>query len=189
MIQTGSTWFSAAGLAGLVVAVSLAAPVQADDLPTDTDTNTITRLSSQAATVLAGTTLSPEAATALAEYKGGLGFLETLPTKFAAHHPLAPDNAWAHAAVFRGRLSAITAFDSPDSVAVAKALAALKGPLALPNLEKISPQTLAALIKKEDVEIPLIETLEIIPEPDGSPTDDFVIPKDFKERQRQQRAQ
>jgi len=29
----------------------------------------------------------------------------------------------------------------------------------------------------------LIETLEFIPEPDGSATDDFVIPKEFQERQ------
>jgi hypothetical protein len=33
------------------------------------------------------------------------------------------------------------------------------------------------LLEKEDVEIPLIETLELIPEPDDSPTDDFVIPE------------
>jgi hypothetical protein len=30
----------------------------------------------------------------------------------------------------------------------------------------------------------LIETLELIPEPDGSPTDDFVIPERFQERQK-----
>jgi len=41
------------------------------------------------------------------------------------------------------------------------------------------------LITKEDVEIPLIETLELIPEPDGSATDDFVIPREFAERQKQ----
>ena len=29
----------------------------------------------------------------------------------------------------------------------------------------------------------LIETLELIPEPDGSPTEDFVIPEGFRERQ------
>jgi hypothetical protein len=39
------------------------------------------------------------------------------------------------------------------------------------------------LIEKEDVEIPLIETLELIPEPDGSPNDDFVIPEQFENRQ------
>jgi hypothetical protein len=65
---------------------------------------------------------------------------------------------------------------------VAKALASRQGPLALPNLKKISPKTLSALIEKEDVEIPRIETLELIPEPDGSPTDDFVVPEGFQQR-------
>jgi hypothetical protein len=64
------------------------------------------------------------------------------------------------------------------------ALATRKGPLSLRNLTKISPKTLTSLIEKEDVEIPLIETLELIQEPDGSPTDDFVIPKGFQSRQK-----
>jgi hypothetical protein len=84
-------------------------------------------------------------------------------------------------------LPGITAFTAPDSVAVAAALATAKGRLSLPNLKKISPKTLSALIAKEDVQIPLIETLELIPEPDGSESDDFVIPKTFQERQTLQR--
>jgi hypothetical protein len=91
------------------------------------------------------------------------------------------------ATLLRGQLSAVTALDSPDAVAIAKALATRKGPLSLPNLKKISPKTLSALIEKEDIEIPLIETLELIPEPDGSVTDDFVIPEGFQERQKRQR--
>ena len=55
-------------------------------------------------------------------------------------------------------------------------------PLSLPNFKKISPKTLTALIEKEDVEIPLIETLELIQEPDGSLTEDFVIPKGLETR-------
>jgi hypothetical protein len=74
-------------------------------------------------------------------------------------------------------LPGIIAIDSPDAVDIAKALAKRKGPLALPNLKKISPKTLTALLKKEDIEIPLIETLELIQEPDGSVTEDFVIPE------------
>jgi hypothetical protein len=70
-------------------------------------------------------------------------------------------------------------------VAIAKALATRKGPLSLPNLKKISPKTLSALIEKEDIDIPLIETLELIPEPDGSATDDFIIPEWLEERQSQ----
>jgi|LakMenE01Jun11ns_1017448.scaffolds.fasta_scaffold9850477_2 hypothetical protein len=83
-------------------------------------------------------------------------------------------------------LPGIVALDSHDAVGIAKALAKRKGPLVLPNLKKISPKTLTALLKKEDVEIPLIETLELIQEPDGSVTEDFLIPEGFqKGRQRQ----
>lgn len=85
-----------------------------------------------------------------------------------------------------GRMLGLEAFDSPDSVAIAQILATRRGRLALPNLERISPKTLAALLKKEDVEIPLIETLELIAEPDGSANDDFVIPEAFQQRHRQQ---
>jgi hypothetical protein len=83
-----------------------------------------------------------------------------------------------------GNLSSIVAIESPDSVEIAAALATRKGPLSLPNLKKISPKTLTALIEKEDVKIQLIETLELIQEPDGSPPDDFVIPKGFESRQK-----
>ncbi|MFN9368471.1 MAG: hypothetical protein ACK6CT_06835 [Planctomycetia bacterium] len=85
-----------------------------------------------------------------------------------------------------GFLPSLTAFMRPESVAVARALATRKGQLFLPNLKKISPKTLSALLKKNDVEIPPIETLELIPEPDGSATDDFVIPEGFERRQRRQ---
>jgi len=88
-----------------------------------------------------------------------------------------------------GHLSAFAAFESPDSTDIAKALAARKGPLSLSKLERISAKALLALIEKEDVEIPPIETLELIPEPDGSTTDDFVIPEAFQQRQQEQRDQ
>jgi hypothetical protein len=90
----------------------------------------------------------------------------------------------AHAALGNGELPRVKAFESPDSVAIATALATRKGPLSLPNLKKISPKTLAALVEKRDVAIPLIETLEFIPEPDGSTTEDFVIPDWLEARQR-----
>jgi hypothetical protein len=63
------------------------------------------------------------------------------------------------------------------------------GHLSLSKLERISAKALLALIEKEDVEIPPIETLELIPEPDGSTTDDFVIPGAFQQRQQEQRDQ
>jgi len=82
----------------------------------------------------------------------------------------------------------LTAFGEPDSVAVARALATRTGSLVLPALKKISPKTLSALIEKQDVDIPLLESLELIPEPDGSTTDDFIIPEWLEERQRLKRA-
>jgi hypothetical protein len=99
-------------------------------------------------------------------------------------NPFTPETASTWAALLQGVLSFVTALDSDDSVAIAQALATCKGPLSLPNLKKISPKTLTALLKKEDVEIPLIETLELIQEPDGSETDDFIIPEGFKQRSR-----
>jgi predicted small lipoprotein YifL len=85
-------------------------------------------------------------------------------------------------------LLSLAAFDSVDSVEIAQVLATRKGPLLLPNLKQISPRTLSALIVKQDVEIPLVETLEFIAEPDGGPTEDFVIPDWLQQRQKQQRA-
>ena len=131
------------------------------------------------------TTLDTETAKALAELKGGLRLPVAVRESFFMAN-LTPETALRLAALFHGDLSFVTALDSPDSVAIAKVLATLEGPLKLPNLKKISPKTLTALIKKEgeDVEIPLIETLELIPEPDGSVTEDFMIPEGFEMRQR-----
>jgi beta-lactamase regulating signal transducer with metallopeptidase domain len=107
-----------------------------------------------------------DVAKALAEYRGRLHLgLTTLDAETV--------EALA-AAGFRERLSldGLATLDADT----AQALAHYKGSLRLPNLKKISPKTLAALLEKEDVQLPLIETLELIPEPDGSPTEDFVIP-------------
>jgi len=73
-----------------------------------------------------------------------------------------------------GHLPGLTAIDAPNAVEIAKALATRPGNLSLPNLEKIFPKTLAALIEKRDVKIPRIETSDLIQEPDGSVTEDFV---------------
>jgi hypothetical protein len=125
------------------------------------------------------TTLDTDTAKALAEFKGlwlslnGVATLDAATAKALAGSP-----AW------NGDLSSIVAIESPDSVEIAAALATKKGPLSLPNLTKISPKTLMALIEQEDVEIPLFETLELIQEPDGGPNEDFVIPKGFQSRQK-----
>jgi hypothetical protein len=122
------------------------------------------------------TTLDVDTVEALAanqKWDGALHGLTTLTIDIAK--VIAPCTRWD------GRLPGITAFEAPDSFAVAEAIATRKRPLSLPNLKRISPKTLTTLIQKRDVEIPLIETLELIPEPDGSSTEDFVIPDDFKQ--------
>jgi hypothetical protein len=134
------------------------------------------------------TSLDAATAQALGEYEGMFGLDEELLAKLVADHPLDPQTALVYARLANGELAFVTAFDSPDSVEIAKALATRKGRLSLPNLKKISPKTLTALIVKQAVEIPLIETLELIPEPDGSPTDDFVVPQWLEDRQKQQQA-
>jgi hypothetical protein len=149
------------------------------------------------------TALDADIAKTLAEFKGNwlrLNGLTTLDADIAK--TLAGSTAWdgrvpklttldidiaktlAALDKWDGNLSSIVAIESPDSVEIAAALATKKGPLSLPNLAKISPKTLTALIEKEDVKIPLIETLELIQEPDGSPTEDFMIPKGFETRQK-----
>ena len=129
--------------------------------------------------------LDADTVKALAEFKVGRLELNVLKV-LSGRTTLDVDMAKTLAAfdAWDGNLFSIVAIESPDSVEIAAALAKRKGPLSLPNLTKISPKTLAALIEKEDVEIPLIETLELIQEPDGSPTEDFVIPKGFQSRQK-----
>ena len=81
-------------------------------------------------------------------------------------------------------LRRLKAFTGRESVAVAAALARTRGELALPGLVCISPQTLTALVAKQDVKIPPLESLWLIDEPDGGFADDFVIPRGRgKERQ------
>jgi hypothetical protein len=96
----------------------------------------------------------------------------------AAAAALAGSRAWD------GRLPGVTGFETVDSVAVARALAGRQHRLALPNLARISPRTFLALVEMVDVVIPSLDALRFIPEPDGSPTDDFVMPEHFLRRQR-----
>lgn len=84
-------------------------------------------------------------------------------------------------------LPGLTRLDAPDSVRIAETLATHKGELALPRLEKISPKTLTALVRKEGVVIPLLEKLEFIQEPDGSVTEDFIIPPWLEAKQQAER--
>ena len=86
-------------------------------------------------------TLDADTATALAEFKGqgGLRLADEAKKAFFKNNPFTLETALAWAAVAGGELTAITAFDAPDSVAIAQVLATRKGPLSLPNLKKISP--------------------------------------------------
>ena len=134
-------------------------------------------------------TIDPETAKSLLQFRGVFHFT-ALHETVGQETPLSVDVVKivclaANKAPYAVSLPGVTALDAPDSIAIAQLLAKRQGPLALPNLKKISPKTLTALIEKEDVEIPLIETLELIQEPDGSPTEDFVIPEWLEERQRQ----
>jgi hypothetical protein len=126
--------------------------------------------------------ITAEIVAALDDTQGWTGVLPALAV-------LTPEVAAALAASkkWNGQLPGLTAFEAADSVAVAKALATRKGPLALPNLKKISPKTLTALVEKQAIEIPRVETLELIAETDGSATEDFVIPKWLEERQQRLR--
>ncbi|MEX0688941.1 MAG: hypothetical protein WD072_09775 [Pirellulales bacterium] len=93
-------------------------------------------------------------------------------------------------AAYAGRLGktcvlpGITGFETPDAVEIANTLAASTGSLSIPNLKRVSPKSLTALIEKGNIELPPIEFIELIQEPDGGPTDDFVIPDNFPERGR-----
>jgi hypothetical protein len=81
-------------------------------------------------------------------------------------------------------LPGITGFETRDAVEIAKTLAASTGSLSIPNLKLVSPRTLTALIAKGNIELPPIDFIELIQEPDGSFTDDFVVPKEFPQRGR-----
>lgn len=135
------------------------------------------------------TRLNAKEAEKLAGFRGDILLLQTKVKKkveplrqklesFGPENPLTPERALSS----RVRvLAELTALESPDSVEIAKALAAREGPLLLPKLKRISPKTLTTLLRKADVKIPPLETLELIPEPDGGPTDDFLIPEGYEE--------
>ena len=157
--------------------------------------------------------LSDESVRALATFKGdnlSLAGLEEPPAeltrllpeftckKLSLHpwewnlgrtRPVTPADARLVAA-YAGRLGktcvlpGITGFETPDAVEIADALAASTGSLSIPNLKRVSPRSLTALIEKGNIELPPIEFIELIQEPDGGPTDDFVIPDNFPERGR-----
>jgi len=78
----------------------------------------------------------------------------------------------------------ITGLETLEAVEIATILAASRGSFSIPNLERISPRTLAALIRTGNVELPPIDVIDLIPDAEGGFTDDFVVPEDFPTRKR-----
>lgn len=70
----------------------------------------------------------------------------------------------------------LTAIEGPEAAAIASALADSKGTLMLPSLTRITPRALASLMQKADVELPSVESLELVLDPAGG-ADDFVDPR------------
>jgi len=135
------------------------------------------------------TTLEPDAARALMGFKGKSLSVPLLPQELGKRTPLARDTVRClclfHDPENPIALPSITTLDGPEAVEIATILAEVRGPLSLANLRKISPKTLAALVEKRDIEIPPLEMLELIPEPGGGPSEDFVIPEGFPAGKRQ----
>jgi len=108
---------------------------------------------------------------------------------FGRNRPVTPADARLVAA-YAGRLGktcvlpGIEGFETPAAVEIAKILAAAPGTLSIPNLRRVSAKTLTALIATGNVELPPIDALTLIEEPDGSSGDDFVVPEDFPTRGR-----
>jgi hypothetical protein len=121
--------------------------------------------------------LSPEAAAGLATWDEELNLGGLTALSAEAAEALVPHTG-------RLWLGGIAVLDAEDSVAVATALARKRGRVALPALKSLSPKTLSALLGKDDIGLPDIESIEFISEPDGTPTEDFVMPEGFLDRQR-----
>lgn len=109
-------------------------------------------------------TLPADVAAALATHEGVLVCerLQTLPPATAAALAKHRGGLW---------LGGLRTIDAE----AARLLANGTGPLALPDLHAIAPRALAALLEKEQVELPPRDSLQLLPDPDGS-RDDFPAP-------------
>ncbi|GEM_PF-2005480 len=131
--------------------------------------------------------VSLEVANALAGFKGqGLWVNSYKLAAIGAETPLTPQTAQFVCACLKDwpvsfPLTGVTAFEMPDAVEIATILATAKGLLVLPYLERISPKTLTALRKQKDLEIPPLDTLEMIAEPNGSHAEEFTGSDDYRQ--------
>ena len=145
--------------------------------------------------------LGPEAARALTRFEGWLsltGLRDLTPEVagiLASHRSdlvlgldaLTPELAAALAShACELLLPSVEAVDGPDAAAIARTLAGKPGSLRLPRLRRVTPRALEALASGPQVEIPLVESLELV---GGTAGDDLVLPEAFLERQRQKRAE
>jgi hypothetical protein len=135
--------------------------------------------------------LSAETAAILAEHPGQLTFNGPAPPSPTAAAALAShtgtlrlphlDSLSAELAAALGRhagplvLDGITELDDPASAVVARSLAAAPGILAVPRLRRVSATALESLLKKPDVQLPPIDTLEVIG-PGGGHHEDVISP-------------
>jgi len=118
--------------------------------------------------------LTPAAAAALARRPGplvldALEYVERIDS--AAHAELLVacfDNL---------ELANLTALDGPDAAGIARVLAATKGTLALPALERITPRALEAILAKPGVALPEVAKLKLVPAPGGGVNDDVIMPE------------
>jgi hypothetical protein len=135
--------------------------------------------------------LSAETAAILAEHPGQLTFNGPTPPSPTAAAALAShtgtlrlphlDSLSVELAAALGRhagplvLDGITELDDPASAVVARSLAAAPGILAVPKLRRISATALESLLTKPDVQLPSVDTLEVIG-PGGGHHEDVISP-------------
>ncbi len=136
-------------------------------------------------------TLSAETAAILAEHPGQLTFTGAAAPSPTAVAALAPhtgtlrlphlDRLSAELATAVSRhagpivLDGITNLDDPAAATVARSLAAAPGILALPSLRRVSASALASLLTKPDVQLPPVDTLEVIGP--GGHHEDVIAPR------------
>jgi len=120
--------------------------------------------------------------TALAESKGKVSLpVEALAERIGQGLPLTPATVrLLSASAGPGQeiaIPGVIALHSPEAVEIARALAATKATLSLPNLKRISPQALAMLVASPtaSIVIPPRDVLEVTAGLDGS-HDDVVSP-------------
>lgn len=143
---------------------------------------------------LNGLVLLPgDAARALARFGGGGLHLDDLLATLGTTQALTPEMARLVCLAAKSpdssvSLAGITALDGRVAGDFTTIISMVEGPLSLPNLKRISPRLLAALNRNEHVRVPPIQTLEMLPDSDESPSAGPVIPEGSREPRRRRPA-